>query len=232
MSAHLTKKEGPKRYTVEQYRAMMQKSDIPDDARIELERKRLAELAQAKANLSSGPPGEREYSKWASLAGFNVEGDFFDAMAGYNTPSFDFPYLQQRQGLPSSKHKRPSSPEKRQPSERLPLPPETPPAPLDSDRVSRNILTAVVGSALIWTMSSLMDKKAEKPKEPEKPDKPVQVEKEPDKPTLECSICMERPKNCALNCGHLICMKCASNEGNKNCPFCRKPITTRLEIYL
>jgi hypothetical protein len=45
-----------------------------------------------------------------------------------------------------------------------------------------------------------------------------------------CKICFERKINCALlQCGHTTCAKCAAEL--KTCPFCRKPIVTRVKLY-
>ena len=40
--------------------------------------------------------------------------------------------------------------------------------------------------------------------------------------SMECSICFDNSKNCALFCGHQFCYSCCSRINC--CPFCRKPI--------
>lgn len=50
-----------------------------------------------------------------------------------------------------------------------------------------------------------------------------------------CSICMERPINCAVTpCGHSFCFECINiwKESNPNCPTCRKQITKIQKIYI
>ena len=49
-----------------------------------------------------------------------------------------------------------------------------------------------------------------------------------------CKICMENEISFVfIPCGHLItCENCALSENLKNCPMCRKQITTRLKTYL
>ena len=49
-----------------------------------------------------------------------------------------------------------------------------------------------------------------------------------------CKICMENEISFVfIPCGHLItCENCALSENLKNCPMCRKKITTRLKTYL
>ena len=44
-----------------------------------------------------------------------------------------------------------------------------------------------------------------------------------------CSICLERRKDCSLNCGHTFCMECARKV--KTCQTCRKKITKRARIF-
>jgi hypothetical protein len=44
-----------------------------------------------------------------------------------------------------------------------------------------------------------------------------------------CSICMERAKDTAFQCGHTVCLTCASSL--KYCHICRKKITKRIKIF-
>jgi len=44
-----------------------------------------------------------------------------------------------------------------------------------------------------------------------------------------CSICLARPKQVALNCGHQFCTGCM--EGLKLCAMCRTPITHRITLF-
>ena len=45
----------------------------------------------------------------------------------------------------------------------------------------------------------------------------------------ECPICMERDKDCVLNCGHRLCLRCA--DGMVACPFCSVPIKLRVHTF-
>jgi len=45
----------------------------------------------------------------------------------------------------------------------------------------------------------------------------------------ECSICLDRPKNIALNCGHTCCEECSQNL--QRCHICRQPIQKKLRFY-
>ena len=51
-----------------------------------------------------------------------------------------------------------------------------------------------------------------------------------------CSVCLERPLNCTLGCGHRICMTCAEELGRRGsacnvCPSCRKQIQTMVRTF-
>lgn len=48
----------------------------------------------------------------------------------------------------------------------------------------------------------------------------------------ECKICMANKINCALQCGHLVCMSCANDVRVTHCPICRTEIRSKLQIYL
>ena len=45
-----------------------------------------------------------------------------------------------------------------------------------------------------------------------------------------CTICMERKKDTAFMCGHMVCRVCG--ESLRNCHMCRKIITKKIPIYL
>ena len=48
-----------------------------------------------------------------------------------------------------------------------------------------------------------------------------------------CGVCFARSKNTALDCGHLVCNRCASRcLQSQRCPFCRKTTTELLKIFL
>jgi hypothetical protein len=47
---------------------------------------------------------------------------------------------------------------------------------------------------------------------------------------LACCICLERRKDTALNCGHVLCEPCAGRV--QQCPTCRLYITERKRVYL
>lgn len=51
---------------------------------------------------------------------------------------------------------------------------------------------------------------------------------EGDDPTL-CVICYEKPKQFAFQCGHLVC---EDHSKLTTCPFCKKPVVTRIKIFL
>jgi E3 ubiquitin-protein ligase RGLG len=46
----------------------------------------------------------------------------------------------------------------------------------------------------------------------------------------QCCVCMERHKNTALGCGHVLCENCARSVST--CPLCKQPIASRLKLYL
>ena len=46
-----------------------------------------------------------------------------------------------------------------------------------------------------------------------------------------CSICIERPKDCAFQCGHRFCRECARSPQLTVCPLCRAPVTQRIVLY-
>jgi hypothetical protein len=45
----------------------------------------------------------------------------------------------------------------------------------------------------------------------------------------QCGICMERPLELALSCGHRACTACAAKLDK--CHVCRKPITGSMRVY-
>ncbi|XP_041378188.1 E3 ubiquitin-protein ligase MIB2-like [Gigantopelta aegis] len=47
--------------------------------------------------------------------------------------------------------------------------------------------------------------------------------------SLLCAVCMERKKDTAFLCGHAVCMICA--DSLKVCPFDRKPIMKKIQLY-
>lgn len=47
---------------------------------------------------------------------------------------------------------------------------------------------------------------------------------------VNCSICMERPKNIAARCGHTMCRECV--QFLTECPFCRGPMNDLRPVYL
>jgi len=47
---------------------------------------------------------------------------------------------------------------------------------------------------------------------------------------LTCPICWENDKNVSLNCGHTLCMDCATKL--QNCPLCKVKLTQISRIYL
>ena len=54
---------------------------------------------------------------------------------------------------------------------------------------------------------------------------------------IQCSICCERPKVRALNCGHCFCNTCASRILNATpppprCPKCRAPAFRSTRVYI
>jgi len=58
-------------------------------------------------------------------------------------------------------------------------------------------------------------------------DKRTSIDNDPEN---TCKICFERRINCALvQCGHTTCATCATSLSS--CPFCRKPIATRVKLY-
>ena len=44
-----------------------------------------------------------------------------------------------------------------------------------------------------------------------------------------CALCMEHPKQVALNCGHQTCQLCSAPL--EECPFCRVPVTVKLTLF-
>lgn len=46
---------------------------------------------------------------------------------------------------------------------------------------------------------------------------------------MRCNVCFDDAKNCALGCGHQLCMACASAVSE--CPTCREPVTLRTRVY-
>ncbi|XP_077527293.1 E3 ubiquitin-protein ligase MIB2-like [Haemaphysalis longicornis] len=44
-----------------------------------------------------------------------------------------------------------------------------------------------------------------------------------------CGVCCERPRDVAFSCGHRACAQCARHF--QTCPWCRKPITSRIALY-
>ncbi len=44
-----------------------------------------------------------------------------------------------------------------------------------------------------------------------------------------CALCMEHPKQVALNCGHQTCQLCSGPL--EECPFCRVPVTMKLILF-
>jgi len=49
---------------------------------------------------------------------------------------------------------------------------------------------------------------------------------------LLCGICNANTKNVVFNCGHSICSDCNSKLPKRECPFCRKPITSIGPLYI
>ena len=50
-----------------------------------------------------------------------------------------------------------------------------------------------------------------------------------------CTICMERPKVRALNCGHIFCATCTSRiltDRPQRCPTCRAPAHRSIRVYI
>ena len=48
-----------------------------------------------------------------------------------------------------------------------------------------------------------------------------------------CQICFKNPKNLAFVwCGHVVCNECGFLETIQECPFCRKEITYKLQLYM
>eukprot|EP00004_Rigifila_ramosa_P018700 TRINITY_DN467_c0_g1_i6.p1 TRINITY_DN467_c0_g1~~TRINITY_DN467_c0_g1_i6.p1 ORF type:complete len:434 (+),score=95.10 TRINITY_DN467_c0_g1_i6:2041-3342(+) len=45
----------------------------------------------------------------------------------------------------------------------------------------------------------------------------------------QCQICMEKPRDMAFSCGHIVCESCSASM--RACPFCRQPIQSRLRLY-
>ncbi len=49
---------------------------------------------------------------------------------------------------------------------------------------------------------------------------------------LKCDICDVNTKNVVFNCGHSICSVCNSQLQNRECPFCRQPITSTGPLFI
>ena len=47
---------------------------------------------------------------------------------------------------------------------------------------------------------------------------------------LACCVCLERRKDTALGCGHVLCEPCAGLV--QSCPTCRRYVTSRTRVYL
>jgi hypothetical protein len=51
-----------------------------------------------------------------------------------------------------------------------------------------------------------------------------------------CQICMEKPKEFVLNCGHALCEQCSQSHvlatPKKECPFCCQKVTDRKKVFL
>ena len=50
-----------------------------------------------------------------------------------------------------------------------------------------------------------------------------------------CSICMERPKTRAINCGHIFCSTCTArilSDQPQRCPSCRAPAHRSIRVYI
>jgi len=45
-----------------------------------------------------------------------------------------------------------------------------------------------------------------------------------------CGVCLHRPRDTALNCGHLTCDRCAPRLAS--CPICRTPISNRTRVFI
>lgn len=50
------------------------------------------------------------------------------------------------------------------------------------------------------------------------------------KQQLQCAICFDRPPNCSLQCGHVLCFECAGKV--QQCPTCRAHILTRTKLFM
>ena len=49
----------------------------------------------------------------------------------------------------------------------------------------------------------------------------------------KCGVCFNRKPDHALECGHTLCQLCASKSLRvEKCPFCRKPISEMMRIYI
>ncbi len=57
----------------------------------------------------------------------------------------------------------------------------------------------------------------------------MEEEKEELKQATLCEICMDRPKNTILGCGHQLCEPCALSL--RVCSQCRTPVTSRTRTY-
>lgn len=48
----------------------------------------------------------------------------------------------------------------------------------------------------------------------------------------ECPICLDREKNTAFNCGHLVCYCCTMLHTFKKCPICYQKITSTIKLFI
>ena len=56
------------------------------------------------------------------------------------------------------------------------------------------------------------------------------TESKPEAPSVYCVICLEREKDCMIDCMHgVMCMECATSV--QACPTCRAPITSRKKYF-
>lgn len=44
-----------------------------------------------------------------------------------------------------------------------------------------------------------------------------------------CPVCMDRRKDLAFGCGHLVCHECSA--ALDRCPVCRQPVASRIRLY-
>jgi hypothetical protein len=45
-----------------------------------------------------------------------------------------------------------------------------------------------------------------------------------------CTVCVERHRDCVLNCGHLLCKQCAHSVDT--CPHCRMVVKSRRRAFV